>query len=209
MNVLVVAKSPVAGRVKTRLCPPLTFDEAALVAQAALIDTLIAVSQSRAGRRVIALDGEIGDWLPAGFEVIPQSGASFNERLANAWDEFQGPGVQIGMDTPQITSEILDSALDALASPALDAVLGPALDGGWWAIGFRKFHLGAFEGVPMGTARTGLAQAERLESLQLNVLELPTMQDVDVFDDAVSVAGTQNEESLFRAQMSNYLTESL
>ncbi|MEO5678521.1 MAG: glycosyltransferase, partial [Acidimicrobiales bacterium] len=71
---LVLAKEPVAGRVKTRLCPPLTPAEAAAVAEAALADTLAAVARCGADRLVVALDGAPGPWLPAGFEVIPQRG---------------------------------------------------------------------------------------------------------------------------------------
>ena len=69
-HVLVMAKAPVPGRVKTRLCPPCTPDEAAAITEAALADTLAAVARCGAGRRIIALDGAPGPWLPARFEVI-------------------------------------------------------------------------------------------------------------------------------------------
>src|SRR5690606_23084798 len=65
-HLLVMAKAPVAGRVKTRLVPPLSAAEAAAVAEAALADTLEAVAACGAERRVLALDGEPGPWLPEG-----------------------------------------------------------------------------------------------------------------------------------------------
>ena len=67
MNVLVVAKAPLAGFSKTRLCPPCSPQEAADIAEAALADTLIAVASCRADRRVLALEGRPGSWLPSGF----------------------------------------------------------------------------------------------------------------------------------------------
>src|SRR4051812_30616875 len=102
-HVLVLAKEPVPGRVKTRLCPPFDHEAAARLAEAALADTLEAVAHCGAERRVLALDGRPGWWLPEGFEVIPQVVGPFDRRLAAAWDATGGPGLQIGMDTPQVT----------------------------------------------------------------------------------------------------------
>src|SRR3954447_17694456 len=101
-RLLVMAKSPVPGRVKTRLCPPCSPGEAAAVAEAALADTLDAVAACGADRKIVALDGEPGDWLPAGFELIRQCRGSLTDRLAHAWSATGGGGVQIGMDTPQV-----------------------------------------------------------------------------------------------------------
>ena len=103
---LVMAKAPVAGRVKTRLCPPLTPLQAAAVAEAALADTLAAVAGCGASRKVVALAGEPGPWLPPGFEVVAQRGVGLASRLVHAWADVGGPGVQIGMDTPQVTATI-------------------------------------------------------------------------------------------------------
>lgn len=190
LHVLVMAKAPLPGRVKTRLCPPCTPTEAAALAEAALADTLEAVAACRATRRVIALDGAPGEWLPEGFEVLPQSGGPFDRRLADAWAATGGPGVQIGMDTPQITPAVLDGALGAL--DATDAALGHAADGGWWAIALRRPTPGLFTGIPMSTGRTGHDQEARLRSLGLDVTLLPTMVDLDTVADlpAVTASGT-------------------
>jgi hypothetical protein len=112
-----MAKAPRPGRVKTRLCPPCSPAEAAAIAEACLADTLEAVAGCRADRKVVALDGPPGPWLPPGFEVIAQRGSSFDRRLAHAWGDLaegRGCGLQIGMDTPQITSELLDTQLALL-----------------------------------------------------------------------------------------------
>lgn len=186
-HVLVLAKAPVPGRVKTRLCPPLTHEQAARVAGAALADTLEAVSRCGAGRRLLALDGEPGDWVPAGFEVFAQVGATFNDRLQHAWQFAGGPGLQIGMDTPQVTPDLLDECLDLLHGPGTDAVLGHAEDGGWWIIGARRPQPGMFEGVPMSAPNTGVEQARRLAALCWRVKQAPVLRDVDTVADLIAV----------------------
>ena len=189
-HVLVMAKSPVPGRVKTRLCPPCTPAEAAAIAEAALADTLDAVAASGAGRRIVALDGAPGPWLPPGFEVIPQVEGGFDRRLAAAWSAVGSAGVQIGMDTPQVTSALLDGALASLDDTS--AALGLAVDGGWWAIGLRRPDSRVFDGIPMSTAQTGAAQHARLCSLALSVTMLPALVDLDTVADlsAVTASGS-------------------
>ena len=188
MHVLVMAKAPEPGRVKTRLCPPCDPVEAAILAEAALADTCDAVARSGARRRVVALDGEPGRWLPPSFEVITQRGRSLDERLANAWVDTGGPGVQIGMDTPQVTPAALDGALALLDAPSTTALLGPAVDGGWWAIGLERPDPRVFRGVPMSAPYTGAAQRRRLRALGHRVAELAPMRDVDRIEDALAVA---------------------
>jgi rSAM/selenodomain-associated transferase 1 len=187
---VVLAKAPVPGRSKTRLCPPLGPDQAALLAEAALADTLETVASTRAGQRVLALDGPIGAWLPAGFEVIPQRGAGLDERLAAAADDVGGPMLIIGMDTPQAGPGLLDRAMESLLRPGVDAVLGRAADGGWWALGVRRPHPEIFLGIPMSRPCTGQKQEERIRALGLVVRRLPVLRDVDVFGDARAVAAS-------------------
>jgi len=184
-HVLVMAKSPVAGRVKTRLCPPCTPQEAAELAEAALADTLDAVAACGASRRIVALDGAPGPWLPAGFEVVPQVRGTFDRRLAAAWSAAGGAGVQIGMDTPQVTAGLLDDALATLDRTA--SALGLAGDGGWWAIGLRRPDPQVFLDVPMSTSGTGAAQLARLHQLGLDVTALPSLVDLDTIGDLPAV----------------------
>lgn len=184
-HALVLAKAPVAGRVKTRLCPPCTPEQAAALAEAALADTLEAVAACAARRRILALDGDPGPWLPPGFEIIRQRGNGLGERLAYAWAAAGGAGVQLGMDTPQVTAALLDAALAALDATA--AALGHAADGGWWAIALRRPDSDVFLGVPMGTVSTGRLQEARLRALGLDVTTLPVLADLDTVDDFPAV----------------------
>lgn len=185
---LVIAKAPAPGRSKTRLVPPCTPEEAAALAEATLADTLEAVARTGAARRVLALDGEPGPWLPPGLEVIPQRGRGLDERIASAFEDVGGPALLIGMDTPQVTPGLLDAALGTLLDDGVDAVLGAAEDGGWWAAGLRQPDRRAFVGVPMSRASTGRLQREAFARRGLRVVDLPVLRDVDLPEDARAVA---------------------
>jgi glycosyltransferase A (GT-A) superfamily protein (DUF2064 family) len=116
--ILVLAKEPRPGTSKTRLCPPCSAEEAATLARAALDDTLRAVGAVPASRKVLVYDGKAGAvTLPAGFEVIEQRGRDLNERLAAAFEDAKGPGFLIGMDTPQVTPELLTRRSMRFSSP--------------------------------------------------------------------------------------------
>jgi rSAM/selenodomain-associated transferase 1 len=190
VTIIVLAKAPVPGRAKTRLCPPCEPEQAAELAEAALVDTLRAVAMTRCERRVLVLDGAPGPWLPAGFEVLPQRGNGLDERIAHAFTDTGSGGVLIGMDTPQLTPARLRAAFRALDASGVDAVLGPSVDGGWWALGLRGPDPAVFLGIPMSTPRTGDAQRARLRELRLRTVALPTLRDVDDFGDALAVART-------------------
>lgn len=187
-TLIVLAKAPVAGRVKTRLSPPCTPDQAATIARAAIVDTLAAAMATPGVRPVLVLDGEPAEWVPLGMEVVPQVGGNLADRLAGAFAASSGPTALIGMDTPQVTPDTLRAAVDALLMPAVDAVLGRTLDGGWWTIGLRDPAVSAFAGVPMSTRHTGDRQAARLAHLGLRTRELGLKMDVDTFADARTVA---------------------
>lgn len=185
---LVIAKAPVAGRSKTRLTPPFTPKQAAALAEAALADTLAAVAAVPDHRRVLVLEGEPGPWLPDGFETVPQRVGGLDERLAGAFAAAGGPALLVGMDTPQLTRELLEEGLAALAHPEVDAVIGDAEDGGYWAIGLTTPDPRVFRGVPMSADDTGAAQRTRLGELGLRTAELPPLLDVDTAADALRVA---------------------
>lgn len=191
VQVLVLAKEPVAGRVKTRLTPALTPEQAAEVAEAALQDTLDAVRRTDAAVRVLVLDGT---WDADGFVAQAQSAGPLDERLANAFDDAWAaqplPMLLIGMDTPQVTEVLLEKAIATLLSPGVDAVLGPAEDGGWWGLGLRRPHPDLIRGVETSRDDTGRVQAERLLGAGLALVALPVLRDVDTLSDLRVVAAT-------------------
>jgi glycosyltransferase A (GT-A) superfamily protein (DUF2064 family) len=188
VQILVIAKQPSPGRVKTRLCPPCTPTQAAAVASAALADTLEVAGATRAIRRTLVLSGEYEP--PAGWCVVAQYGDGLGERLANAFTDTAIPGVPsllIGMDTPQITPALLDRV--ALALGGADAVIGPAEDGGWWALALRDpAQAAVLRDIPMSTADTYALTVAALLARRLVVRPTARLRDVDTVDDALAVA---------------------
>jgi glycosyltransferase A (GT-A) superfamily protein (DUF2064 family)/SAM-dependent methyltransferase len=184
-TLIVIAKQPVAGRVKTRLQTEFTAAEAAALARASLADTMAAVRDTPVRRYVVALEGDAGPWLPRGFDVVPQRGRGLDERLAAAFeDAYAGdPMLLVGMDTPQLTPSLLSSDW-----AGHDAVLGLTEDGGYWCLGLRKPDHRALLGVAMSTDHTGADQLARLERLGYRVLPLPTLRDMDTPPDAAYIA---------------------
>ncbi|QQQ77051.1 DUF2064 domain-containing protein [Saccharothrix sp. 6-C] len=197
VSLLVVAKAPVPGLAKTRLCPPATPAEAADIAAAALLDTLDAVLGTPRVRPVVALTGSLGDARRSAeiravlrrCTVVAQRGRSFADRLANAHaDAHRAHGLpvfQIGMDTPQLTPALLAESVDRLA--AHDAVLGPAADGGWWALGLHDPAVAAaLRTVPMSRSDTGASTLRALGDRDTGLL--PVLSDVDDMATAREVA---------------------
>jgi rSAM/selenodomain-associated transferase 1 len=191
-QVVVIAKEPIPGRVKTRLTPPFTPHEAAALAQASLADTLNAVAETTVARRVLALDGMPGPWLPAGFDVIGQRGTGLDERIAWALSDARVtlplPVVLIGMDTPQVTPELLAAAAEPLVTRTADATFGLAEDGGFWLLGLREVDPALILGVPMSRGDTGPRQLARLQQAGLRVHMLPALTDVDTVREAEHIA---------------------
>jgi len=197
--VLVVAKAPVPGQAKTRLAASVGDTAAADIAAAALLDTLDAVAAAPVAARVVALTGELsaasyGAEITAGladFTVVPQRGADFAERLANAHIDAAAvsgglPVLQIGMDTPQVTDELIgDCARELLAA---DAVLGLARDGGWWLLGVTEGAMAdCLRTIPMSRSDTGAVTLAALENTGNHVSLVSTLADVDTIGDVDEV----------------------
>ncbi|MGW7447518.1 TIGR04282 family arsenosugar biosynthesis glycosyltransferase [Kitasatospora sp. NPDC054795] len=150
-----------------------------------------------AGRRLLVLDGEPGDWLPPGWTVVPQCAGGLDRRLADAFAHAArlapgAPALLVGMDTPQLEAAALAEPLSAVRRPGVDAWYGPAADGGFWALGLARptAELAArlLHGVPMSAPDTGAALLRRLAEERLTVHRLPVLTDVDTVDDAWQVA---------------------
>ncbi|WP_103355481.1 DUF2064 domain-containing protein [Amycolatopsis sp. CA-128772] len=199
---LVVAKAPVPGLAKTRLCPPATPAQAAEIAAAALLDTLDAVCAVPGALPVVAMTGDLGAAsrpIEIGMALrhvttMPQRGLDFGARLANAHadaaDVHPGlPVLQIGMDTPQVTPESLAAAIAPVRDGAHDSVLGPAADGGWWALGLAEpRHAQVLAGVPMSRDDTGERTLRALAASGLRPRQAALLSDVDTMMDARKVA---------------------
>ena len=192
--VLVVAKAPVPRLAKTRLAASVGDHVAAEIAAAALLDTLDAVAAAPVQARVLAFTGDLdsatdGDEIRArieDFTVVPQRGADFAERLANAHVDAAAatrlPVLQIGMDTPQVTDELIGECARELL--AADAVLGLARDGGWWVLGVSEAQMAdCLRTIPMSRSDTGAVTLTALSDTGIRVSLVETLADVDTVDD--------------------------
>jgi glycosyltransferase A (GT-A) superfamily protein (DUF2064 family) len=198
---LVVAKAPVVGTVKTRLGRVIGMERAAQLAAASLLDTLAAcVAAYGVSRCHLAIDGDLGsaersgELLDAitGWTMHGQHGADLATRLVHAHQDTAAssgaPVVQVGMDTPHLEAETL-IGVGTMLTDRDAAVLGPATDGGWWLLGVGGPHLVSHLGaVPMSTGRTGELTREALVRAGARVSDVETMRDVDEVMDAESVA---------------------
>ena len=195
-SVLVVAKAPEVGRVKTRLGAEIGMARAADVAAAALLDTLAAATAAvGAGHCHLSLDGDLDRAVRGpelrealtGWTVHPQRVGDLGARLAAAHARVPGPVVQVGMDTPQLTPHLLLAAAAGL--DVHDAVLGSAEDGGWWVLALRDpGRASVLHDVRMSTPTTGADTRAALTGTGLDVGTTATLRDVDQVADAEAVA---------------------
>ncbi len=217
-GVLVVAKAPVPGLAKTRLAFAVGATAAADLAAAALLDTLDAVEAwAPASGRLIAMVGDLsaarhsGELTSrlSGWCVIGQRGEDFASRLAHAHHDaaaFWGREsvvVQIGMDTPQLTSKDFDLMVSDIAGVeggGVDAVLGPASDGGWWALATRGAgYADGLRHVRMSTSDTCRDTVSVLRAAGASVRLAHGLSDVDTLADAIRVASEAPETRFAQA----------
>jgi glycosyltransferase A (GT-A) superfamily protein (DUF2064 family) len=200
-RVLVVAKAPVPGLVKTRLARDVGDDLAAEVAAASLLDTLAACADAVGPQQChLSLAGDLDDAVHGeriqrrlvDWRVTRQVGDGFAERLAHAHAGGAGPVVQVGMDTPQVTAELLLEVAAGLAEHP--GVLGPAEDGGWWVLALRDPAAArVLAGVEMSTPTTYDDTRAALSAAGVAVGGAPVLRDVDTLADAAAVAAASPE----------------
>jgi rSAM/selenodomain-associated transferase 1 len=186
----VMTKAPRTGHVKTRLVPPLTADEAAALNTCFLRDTAAAILEA-SGKNVqdIAVYTPIGaeetyiDLLPDNFQLVPQRGDGFGERLAAATEDLLRIGFQsvclIDSDSPTVPSRVYSEAANMLSLRDDRVVLGPSDDGGYYLIGLKQDHRGLFEQIDWSTERVLEQTIQRAVEMDLEVKLLPIGYDVD------------------------------
>ncbi len=202
----IMAKAPRAGEVKTRLCPPLSAEEAAELSRCFLVDTLAKVSLLGVATPVLSYTpDEARDFFQAlapGFLLLPQRGVDLGARMAHCFAQLFHRGytdvLLMGSDLPTLPQGVLWQALDLMAQPQTDVVLGPSEDGGYYLIGLRTLHRELFEAMTWSTPRVLAETVERAETKGLQIAYLPTWFDVDTPDDLerLHAALRQNRDSV-------------
>jgi rSAM/selenodomain-associated transferase 1 len=192
----VMTKAPRAGQVKTRLVPPLTPKEAAMLNVCFLRDTANAISDavlitsdSDKKARVIGVYTPIGaekdyaNILPSEFDLIAQRGEDFGERLCFAAEDLFKCGFEsiclIDSDSPTVPAKSFAQAVELLCLPGDRIVLGPSDDGGYYLIGLKKRHREVFEGIDWSTKRVFDQTLQRAAEIGVEVKLLPMGYDVD------------------------------
>jgi rSAM/selenodomain-associated transferase 1 len=176
----IFAKEPQPGRVKTRLCPPLTFAEAAQVHHLSLEQTVTALAPLQP---LIFYSGDVAYFQKnfPGLPLLPQSEGDLGERMAQALRALHARGNErallVGSDAPDLPRQLIIDAYTALASAAVVTI--PAADGGYVLIGERGHHPPLFCGVPWSTS----AVLERTRAIcaaqHLPYTEIGNWEDVD------------------------------
>ena len=195
-----MAKASAPGRAKTRLVPPLSFDEAAALNTAFLQDVadnvLLASRHSasrhsapRAGVTGYAAYGPPGSeaffrrTLPASIGLIEAWLPNFGDCLFHTIEEIFARGhtaaVVLNSDSPTLPTALLIETAEALARPGDRAVLGPSSDGGYYLLGLKTAHRRMFEDIAWSTERVAGQTLERAREIDLEVHKLPGWYDVD------------------------------
>jgi rSAM/selenodomain-associated transferase 1 len=192
---IIFAKAPIPGQVKTRLCPPLTPDEAASLHGSVVLDMLERSRNASALDRFVACapspDHVFFKILEErhGVRLIAQTGDDLGDRMARAFADVFALGYRqvlvIGTDLPTLPGSVFGEAVTVLA--AHDVVLGPALDGGYYLIGLRKPSPGLFAGIPWSTDRVLPLTQQKAAALGLSIALLPVRRDIDTVDDLMAV----------------------
>ncbi|TFD86302.1 TIGR04282 family arsenosugar biosynthesis glycosyltransferase [Cryobacterium serini] len=196
--IVVIAKECLPGKVKTRLHPPLSLEQAAELAAASLADTLAVASHLPATRHILAFDGVTAPVEASEWEILPQTAGGLDERLAAIFDTLTEPTLLLGMDTPQVSIGLLAPVFTSWDDET-DAWFGPADDGGFWALGLKNPSGALLRGIPMSRSDTGAHQLQRLDEAGLSVRLLPVLTDIDTITDAHTVASVAPDTRFARA----------
>jgi len=188
---VVMAKAPRPGKVKTRLSPPLTAEQAASLTIAFLQDTTqnLAKASGHGLAAGIISYTPVGEeslfdgLLPTGFSLIPQRGDTFGERLLNTAEDILACGYGsvclIDSDSPTVPSAAFKQAIEALNQPGDHIVLGPSHDGGYYLIGLKRAHPAPFTNINWSTPTVADETRDRCRQANLELIELSVWYDVD------------------------------
>ncbi|HBP89101.1 MAG TPA: TIGR04282 family arsenosugar biosynthesis glycosyltransferase [Nitrospirales bacterium] len=215
--IIVFAKAPVAGQVKTRLCPPLTPDEAASLHGSLVLDILERCQSLKGYDRILA--GTPSPHHPfframeARFKipVWDQQGEDLGARIAwvfkQALDVPYRSVVVTGTDIPGINGPLLTTALKSLQDH--DVVLGPTVDGGYYLIGLRSYVPDLFKNIPWSTDQVYALTEQKVKMLGLSLKILPTLRDLDTVEDLhMCIRDSKDRQNqMFSSRTKNVLQE--
>jgi uncharacterized protein len=190
-----MAKASAPGRAKTRLVPPLTFEEAAALNTAFLQDVadnvlLAARDAEIAGYAAFGPPGSEDFFhriLPPAIGLIEAWLPNFGDCLLRTIEQILANGyssaVVLNSDSPTLPTALLVETAEVLARPGDRAVLGPSSDGGYYLLGLKAAHRHMFVDIAWSTERVAQQTLERAREIGLEVHRLPVWYDVDDVED--------------------------
>jgi len=182
-QLIIFAKNPVLGKVKTRLASTIGDKKALEVYKELLDHTCSIASKVDVEKKVYYSDFINNDdlWNNANFEQELQHGNDLGKRMSNAFKEtfksFNGKVVVIGTDCKELSTEIIDQAFSGLEYA--DIVIGPALDGGYYLIGMKSLEEKIFENIDWSTSAVLEQTIDKIDTKRLSFLLLKTLSDID------------------------------
>jgi uncharacterized protein len=191
-SLVILTKAPEPGESKTRLVPPLSFEEAAELSHALLIDQLKNLGNFTAARLFIAFtppgaSSFFETLLPRGASCFCQQGDSLGDRMRHAFATLFAKGFSrillIGGDLPALPLKILAEAVAALECKDCEVVLGPSSDGGYYLVGMNQLVAEIFEGIIWSRANVLAVTIEKLDALKRKYKLIPTWYDIDTVND--------------------------
>ncbi len=213
-NVLIIfAKYPEPGKVKTRLTPAISTEEASKFHRAIAADIITAHSDDPAFDTIVFFSpperrDDFADWLGSGTRLEAQEGADLGEREHNAFTRVLGPdarfgyerAVLIGTDCPVLDNKGIEHAFNLLDHH--DVAIGPAEDGGYYLMGLTSPRPGLFGGIDWGTSEVLEKTMQAAIKAKLDIAMLTELYDVDTIEDLSRLA-----EELKTGQIPNRLPD--
>lgn len=214
-SLVVMAKAPLKGEVKTRLIPWLGEERACEFYKCLLQDRLEEVYKlSQVDLYIACFPFErkslIEELIPHSqrerIKIIPQKGRDLGERITSVLNSFDWEAesvLLIDTDTPLLTVKIIERGFSALQK--FDLVIGPTQDGGYYLIGLKEKHFELFAGVPWGSNKVLLTTLEKARKKKLKVKILPTLLDIDEKKDALLFCSQEKKLSRTTSFLRSFL----
>lgn len=196
---IIFAKEPSPGRVKTRLCPPLSFQAAARLYGRFLEDVLEEMARLPNISLALAYTPESArpffqTLAPPGLYLVAQTGENLGERLRQAfdWGFATGAGTVLirNSDSPDLPGSVVKEAQDALERGPARVALGPCPDGGYYLVGLKNPQPQLFQDITWSSPTVLAETLTQAHKLNLAVHLLPPWPDIDTFDDLQALVKT-------------------
>jgi rSAM/selenodomain-associated transferase 1 len=192
---IIFAKEPRPGRVKTRLIPPLSFEAAAQLYHSFLLDILEEMGRVPEVRLALAFSppeaqGFFQTLAPPGIDLFPQEGGDLGERMARAcargFAAGYSPVLLRGSDTPDLPAAVVSGAREVLAAGKAQVALGPATDGGYYLVGLTEPQPRLFQGPVWSSSTVLESTLKTARKRGLTVHLLPAWADIDTAADLLA-----------------------